>query len=394
MANNEQPNKAGDSKNAAADDPTDFAEAYGLPPALLAGAGFTGGLGWLWFGELAELWLPNFLWGGLFSGGGASLFYLLLTLGFLGLYVVAAGLEKRRPVENETEKDWRLGRFPHFAHAAAFFLIVLAAGWPGFRLSMSYGPVVSLAGAGLLLSAYWGSILLSLSPRQSLTASVFATICAIGWFILCSVAPASGRGLLLILAMPLAWIMAREFSVYLKRQKLVAKATPPPKRSRGRPSMKTARTREEPPISRPDKWLYSLLVIGFFVLTLGQTVADSGQHFKNPALSLLFSAIGLLAAQALSLVTAWPQIRPVILPASLLCSSLLLEGALLFPGLAYWPGHLAGGLFYGTALCVLAETNRLNVKVLRRTALILAIMTILANRFLWIKILAGTAAFF
>ena len=40
--------------------------------AVLTGLGFALGFGWLWFPALQGFWLPEFLWGGLFDGGGAS----------------------------------------------------------------------------------------------------------------------------------------------------------------------------------------------------------------------------------------------------------------------------------------------------------------------------------
>ena len=381
MANSDSIIKGPDTQTGSREHPI-FNADYDWLLALLAGAGFACGIGWLWFGELAELWLPHFLWGSIFSGGGASLFYLLLSLGFFALFILAGQADKRPSAENNLDLDWRLGRLPHLVQGASFFMVIVAILWPGIRPALSYGPVVCLAAAGLLQALYWGGLILSMAPRQALAGMIFAALGAILLYILCSLFSSFGREMLLIVLMPTAWAMAREFGVILRRQKLAADSATPPKRPRGRPSMKVARPVERI-IPEPDQWFFALSIIGFFLLVAGQVASDYGQDFKNPALSLLFGTFGFLLVLVLSASMAWPQMRLTILPTALAALSLLLEGFFLLLGLAFWPGFLTSGLFYGTVLASLSRPEPFNVKTLRRTAFILGLMTALGNLAAW-----------
>lgn len=109
--------------------------------AVLTGLGFASGFGWLWFPALQDWWLPLFLWGTPWSGGGVSLFYLLLAAGFwgCGLYgryfgktendkTVAFcnnGSDGTFPLERPAA-DFRLTRLLHWVHGLSLALMALA----------------------------------------------------------------------------------------------------------------------------------------------------------------------------------------------------------------------------------------------------------------------------
>jgi hypothetical protein len=147
---------------------------------ILTGLGFALGFGWLWFPALQGFWLPEFLWGGFFAGGGTSLFCILLLAGFFSVAV----LEKHfgttrlfRAIGLRTDDPEFFNQGAWAPHAATLFLMTAALLPPvavaGARL---YLPVFCMALAALLQGLFWGGAILVLPPRLAAASFVVAPL--------------------------------------------------------------------------------------------------------------------------------------------------------------------------------------------------------------------------
>lgn len=288
--------------------------------ALQTGAGFALGFGWLWFPALQDWWLPLFLWGTPWSGGGVSLFYCLLALGFFGWGLYGGrrkpnGTNEHAPctengaAEAATSFDYRLGRLPHWAHGLTLVFMGVALA-PSFfaplRLSGAwlYLPVVCMALAGLVQGVFWSGALLALPARYAVSAYVAGLLTAALFSALCSMVDGRMCGVLLFLAILGAW----QSSLTLRRT--LRRMSPEPKKGRGRPP-KQREDADPVPCrdgARPDATTWSLFAcsIAFFLLALGQATPGQGAFLLSPWMAGLLPLLG--AGVVLLLENAVPSV--------------------------------------------------------------------------------------
>ena len=217
--------------------------------SLLTGLGFALGFGWLWFPALQGFWLPEFLWGDVFSGGGASLFCALLLAGFCGIFAAVGfggarlsgparrsegGDECAAAADNSEVYDFRASRLPHFVHGVAVALVAAALLPPASITGVRpYLPVSAMAAAALLQGVFWGGAMLALGPRWAAGAMVVAAFTAAVFSGAASLLFSLGvrwRGVLLLAAVLAAWVVARSLVRLLRLPR------PELKRPRGRPA--------------------------------------------------------------------------------------------------------------------------------------------------------------
>lgn len=184
---------------------------------ILTACGFTLGFGWLWFPFLSAHWLPAFLWGGPFTGGGASLFIALLTGGFLlcGLIClpisVAPPSTPPSPDGSQRGSPGRSGQssgLVGYQRAHAVVILVAALELPSAWSAWEIPPelrVAALAAAALSMGIFWGGRLLSLPPRQAGWAMAAASVIGLSLAIPLPGCPFTSHGLCLALPLALAW---------------------------------------------------------------------------------------------------------------------------------------------------------------------------------------------
>ena len=329
---------------------------------LLSGAGFAPGFGWLWFSPLQEFWLPEFLWGRLFSGGGASLFVALLCLCFplAGLFFRQRAKAFLPDNEHGATDDFRTGKNPHLAHGLALALAggALAAN----RSGLPWLTAACIALAGVILGLYWMSALLALPGRQILAA--FASACGFSVLLalLHTLAPDEAEWLLLceflaawLAAVGLGWVIGR---LRLESDLLRLK-TPEPKRPRGRPAQNLGPAKQPPGPEALSRHILVLPVLAFFLTGLAHPdyLHDSGGHAWQPLSSWIAMAFGfggaLLARFALLPAGRARSSAPLAAPAPFLCAVLaaqalvlLLAPALLPAALAFVEGAVCGALLF------------------------------------------------
>ena len=140
---------------------------YAWRETALTGLGFSFGFGWLWFTALQSVWLPGFLWGRPWSGGGASVFCGLLLVGFAGIALRPGLLLKENDSQN-TESRNICSRFAmRRAQAASLALALLSLLVPPPDGDIFlYFPVLGMAMVGVIQGTFWGAALLSLPPSS------------------------------------------------------------------------------------------------------------------------------------------------------------------------------------------------------------------------------------
>ena len=281
--------------------------------ALYTGLGFALGFGWLWFPALQGFWLPEFLWGGVFDGGGTSLFCALLLAGFFGAGLWGRGTRFLRgtrlfrffagnnaPADSNGDSgagDLRASRLFHWAHAAAFALVAVSLLPPapasGVRL---YLPVIAMALAALFQGLFWGGAVLALPPRLAAVSFVVAAFTATAFCGLVSLVPSDsgpGRAVALLLAVLAAWAAAYALARSLRIPR------PEPKRPRGRPAKNTEpETEEAPEASEGDAATGRLtLYAAGTAIALLALAAGFAERIYSPS-AFFFSpwAAGLIAA--------------------------------------------------------------------------------------------------
>ena len=389
---------------------------------LATGLGFSLGFGWLWFPALQGFWLPEFLWGGIFDGGGASLFCALLLAGLFGVGALGGGLRflqrarlfqagksgKAPAGANDAAgtDDFRASRLLHWAHAATLALmgasLLPPAPISGARL---YLPVICMALAALLQGLFWGGAVLALPPRLAAASLVIAAVVAalFGGFVSAGL-PGSGleRSIALLLAVLAAWKAACDLARGLRLPR------PEPRRPRGRPAKNAGPESEDGPESgyaangRP-----ALYAAGAAVALLALAAGLAQRAFFPPAFFdspfatgsfvALGAALGLVprgnglsadngaqASPASGPAGPGPFFaRPFLPPAPAICLALGLCGiALALPEplaspLAVFAPHAAEGFVGVAAACVLA--GPFSLPPLRRAALALGAACVLSN---------------
>lgn len=222
---------------------------------LLTGGGFACGFGWLWFLALQDFWLPGFLWGGLLSGGGTTLFAAIICTGFPlagGLLLLFSPAPDDDTAQGDAGKS-RFRRFYGALHAAALVLVALGICLPEGRGLALFLPPACLAVAGVLLGVHWMTAMLSLPGIRG--AAAFCLAC--GFCLLLALCnehiPDVYRPWLLLGLIALAWALAFGLARSLAKQELLLRLArqeaAPPKRPRGRPTWKSpyGQEREAPP---------------------------------------------------------------------------------------------------------------------------------------------------
>jgi DNA-binding CsgD family transcriptional regulator len=254
--------------------------------AFCTGLGFTLGFGWLWFPSLQRIWLPGFLWGTYWSGGGASLFAATLLAGFFGFGILLrarSGEKNGRGGEAPPKRTIRGGffRWPDVIHGASLVCIA-AALLPAYPMAgfLPWLPALFMAAAGILQGLFWGGAMLSLSSSQAGEAFVAAALSSVLLGVLCDAVPVSTLSILLLCAVFAAWLTARGLAAL---RQIRAEES---RRPRGRPP----KTKEEVDRSR-DSSLWAALAAFFAVDVGGGILAPMLADF-SPWLAALLTAIG------------------------------------------------------------------------------------------------------
>lgn len=364
--------------------------------ALHSGAGFALGFGWLWFAALQGLWLPRFLWGTIWSGGGATLFCAVLMAGALATGLGTGLLLNRNP---EAERDFRLTR-PHAAHIASLTLgaLGLFVPWPEHGWGL-FIPSTCLALAALLQGLFWLAALLCLPGRGAAVAlsasALMAAVLAVLGEGAARFAPQGTLSLLLCLALAAAWLQAALLARVLRM--------PPPeaKRPRGRPRLTGESETETPENSRESApaWAGILLLTAsaFFLLGLGKAGLVKASLAPPAWSTALVTAFGAALAAYLLAYPATPSGRDVsatpfhappckagvngfrLSPTALLCAAFFLQGVflLLAPVFFSIPFWLCEGLICAALFVSLAQTPP--AKALSRAGAVLAVALLAGN---------------
>ena len=336
----------------------------GMPTAwplwIVSGFGFALGFGWLWFAPLQDFWLPEFLWGQVFSGGGTSLFVALLCAGFVLAGAAVLFFPFKPPPEEgiSPARDFRAGRLSHISHvlALAFAGLALLASERG----LPYAAAGCMALAGVVLGLYWMAALLALPGRQSQAAFISACGFSAVLALLHDIAPVE-TGWLLLIELFAAWLAAAGLIRILRHLRLEAEVArlkaPEPKRARGRPVQRAAPPTEEP---RPGRLPWAVLALpavvftftGFAQAVLGHvTAAGSGWYLPGNGLALAIVACG--AATSLGLHTLPGRFNIAEKTAApfavCVCASLVILGLVLvfLPEMLPFAVHFAEGAACG-----------------------------------------------
>ena len=374
------------------------------PPALSpdqrlvlhSGTGFALGFGWLWFAALQGLWLPRFLWGSVWSGGGTTFFCAALTAGALAVGL-GTGLLRGRTAE--PERDFRLAR-PHAVHAASLILAALGlfVPWPehGWGLFL---PPVFLALAALLQGLFWLAALLCLPGRNAAAAlavgAITAAVLAALGALTASFAPQGTLSLLLCLSLAAASRQA----VLLGR--ILRMPPPEARRPRGRPKLTGENETETLENSRENTrpWAGGPLFAGpvFFLLGLGKAglavVSVSPPAWGTALLTAFGAALAAYLAEYPAATparddSAAPPHAPRheagvngfrLSPRVLLCAAFSLQGAflLLIPAFFPIPLWFCEGLICAALFVSLAQTPP--SKALSRAGVVLALALLAGN---------------
>lgn len=214
--------------------------------ASLAGLGCALSCGWLCFAGLQRLFLPLFLWGTPFAGGGL-LFVLALAAAF-GLWAWKADAMAAADV-----KGWL-----HGTQCAALVLSIgAAAACHAEEPLLSLAPAC-LAACGALECALWCGLLLTLTPGMACAALVAGALCSAALAGGLSLVPPAWLPWLLCFAVAQSWPLTA-WCVFAGAASL--------KRGRGRPP---GAAKENGPTER---WMPGLFALAFCVLCLGETMS-------------------------------------------------------------------------------------------------------------------------
>ncbi len=257
--------------------------------AICTGLGFTLGFGWLWFPYLQEFWLPNFLWGSPFGGGGSSIFVMLLLAAFFGVGALSRKLALSLP--EHLIKNFRTNRLPGITHGAslAFMALAFLPNW-GSTGFLAYLPVALMAFAASCQGVFWSGAIFSLSPRQAGEAFLVASVTA---FIIClamQLLPQGMRNAGLFFVVGAAWVAAKLLGFFLR---IPAENN---RRSRGRPPKPKEKTHNTAHEGQMPGWQVVLAV--FALLVMGEVSADQSSAFA-PWFAALLAAFGAAAGMAL-----------------------------------------------------------------------------------------------
>ena len=205
-----------------------------MSEAIATGIGFAMGFGWLWFPSLQGFWLPDFLWGGVFDGGGSSLFCVLLLAGFFGSGLWRGKGRIASMFDTGGTHDFRLSRLPYWVHAVTLALVLVSMLPQKTAFGMwLYVPVAGMALAAFLQGIFWGGAILSLSSPFALASLAIAALVATMFGGLVSFLPFNSvlsRVILLLFAILASWGAAYILSRVLRIPR------PDPKKNRGRPA--------------------------------------------------------------------------------------------------------------------------------------------------------------
>lgn len=367
---------------------------------VLAGLGFAVGFGWLWFPALQGIWLPGFLWGGPWSGGGTSAFCALLLAGFAAIALWPSRSLKEENAENgETESRNLLSRnIVRRVQAASLLLALLSllVPLPG-RGFFHYLSALGMALVGILQGLFWGSLLLRLPPsgRNAGAGWAFALASALAalFSALLAFVPPHLLPFSLCISLGAAWYCA-EKTVGLWD----ASSQAEPKRGRGRPRLVeesgkgVAPEQAVSPDMVPALWAAAFL---FFFLGMEDGVA-AGANSRAPWIAGTLSACGAILAAALCACARERQerlrversalrlfIRAALSPLVPLCAVLALLGIgrLALSASFSLPAALLEGMACVFTLKVLGglpQTERSTDRK-RRTALALLLALLLGN---------------
>lgn len=284
-----------------------------LREALSTGLGFALGFGWLWFPALQGFWLPEFLWGGVFGGGGTSFFCVLLPAGFFGVGLWGGGTRFLRgirlfrffagnnaPADSNGDNDagdLRASRLFHWVHTAALALMAASLLPPAPTSGvMLYLPVIAMALAALLQGLFWGGAVLALPSRLAAASFVVAASAAAVFSGLVSFLPSGsghGRTIVLLLAVLMAWAAAYALARALRLPR------PEPKRPRGRPAKNAEPETEEAPEAggrHAATGRLALYAVGAAILLLAFEAGLAERIFSPSAFFAFPWAAGLLTA--------------------------------------------------------------------------------------------------
>lgn len=252
---------------------------FGMREVLFTGCGFAFGFGWLWFSTLMCYWLPDFLWGKIWEGGGTSLFLIFISTGFFLFRVLSdtpgqvtsATLGASAKDSKVFYFDFRSTFWPHFAHGTSLLFLLLAAllTLPSNEI-FYYLAVLSLSLSGLIQGIFWTGALLCLSPYQASLAFAAASIAAALLGLIFYFLPSSLYSFLFFATIIIAWWMAWKLCLLLNSPVVG------PKRPRGRPSKKTPNRAD---LENGGRWLVYffwlpwLVALAFFLMGLN-TMAE------------------------------------------------------------------------------------------------------------------------
>lgn len=363
------------------------------------------GIGWLWFSALQVYLLPLFLWGTPWSGGGASVFILILLLGFTLLSLIwkknpLAVLENKPFVLGNHQvnaalidhfTDFRLSNISQFAH---LFCLLLAFQWvifpPPLNGALAYLPVVSMALIALIQGIFWSGAMLCLSPYLACGSFVAAAACAALLSFLLSFIPTNLYGIIFCFFMLLSWRLAWKLRYLLKKDH------PQLKRSRGRPAKKEKITvAKDWKFPAQDVLCYLILASAFFFM--GINISSYGYGFSAmPWLSGSTVFLGALAGMFLcklgnsfkendqrgqTILKNYnePLDSAAFTPLMLICAALLFQGAsrVIFPEILFTLSSFLVGLICSAVFSMFSGLPA--DLAWRRVPIILAIILLLGN---------------
>ncbi|MDL2313661.1 LuxR C-terminal-related transcriptional regulator [Desulfovibrio sp. OttesenSCG-928-C14] len=275
-----------------------------------SGAGFALGFGWLWFSALQTIWLPDFLWGHLLSGGGTSLFAVLTVAGFF-LAGLILRFCARKISSGAQDGGFRTGKLPGIIHGSALLLVVGGISFTNTVEFSEFLPAACIALAGVFLGLYWVAALLCLTPMEGVAAFVVACAVSAGLGLAAESVPGYAVPWLLCCAIGGGWLatfgLAKALQqLFMVSQIILQEAALSQKRPRGRPQQAAVTEPFAPDSPIPLHWGAMVFVPLLFFLTglaeaglmFGTVTAFAGKplgSFPALALSTAGGMLGLLA---------------------------------------------------------------------------------------------------
>lgn len=329
-----------------------------LARAALTGCGLALAFGWVWFGALSSFWLPGVLWGTLSSGGGASLFYALLMIGFLGAGQLAGRLQAQDLEPAASFHRLAVSAGPHLVHGLGYLALDLGFYWraivgaaPPAPTPWPYVPVILTAGAALMTGLFWGARLLAL-PRSTVgRAYLFAAGTAVLLALLADLASPAMRRAMAQQGVLVAWALCLAL-IWLD------KARP---KGRGRPRIERGEPGSTPAARFPAAFFLAVLAL----LGLEATLTPAETAVPAPWLATLLNLAGaVVSLGAVGLLkrpdeSDEPGDQPPVLR-SLGPALTALAGfgliRLLTPSGWPWLDPLVEGIIVAAAVTMLAET--------------------------------------